>query len=180
MKTWRREGEGEETAEDGEEAWEAGVEREEEKVVVVVVVEAGGAEGTTGDWQGVDDTGDWGGIEATEKWREVERQGEGASGSGGAEERLSFGRRTTGFSWALELRGMRGEEEGGLEERGVTGEEVSSFEEVKQMALGEPLYLMMVLPKWKGSSEDWGGDLEEGGGVEEEEGGGGRMSGRQW
>ena len=46
-----------------------------------------------------------------------------------------------------------------FEERGVAGEKISSVEEVRQMALGEPLYLISVLPKQKGSSEDFGEDL---------------------
>ena len=47
--------------------------------------------------------------------------------------------------------GTREEEEGEFEAREAGYEEVSSVGEVKQMDLGEPLYLMLVLPNWTDS-----------------------------
>ena len=57
-----------------------------------------------------------------------------------------------------------------LEDKGVAGAELSSVEEVRQVDLGEPLYLLLVLPKRTGSSGDFGEDVgtgEEGGGGED-------------
>ena len=69
---------------------------------------------------------------------------------------------------------MREVEGGVLEERGVAGEELSSVEEVRQMALEEPLYLISVLPKLTGSSGDFrGSSVDFGGVLAAEEGGGG-------
>ena len=65
------------------------------------------------------------------------------------------------------MKGTRAAEEGEFEERGVEEEELSPVVEVRQIALREPLYLMLVLPKQTGSSEDWARVLAVGGGGEE-------------
>ena len=148
MKTCRREGEGEETTEEGE-ALEEGEEKEE----AVEVVEVVGAEKTTAgvggaaDGMGMGTTGDWRGWCRTGEGGEAGRAEERAGRGGREVDKFSLGKSTTGFNWPLGLGRTREEEEGGLEERGVEVEE-------RTTALGDPLYLMLVLLNRIGSPGD--------------------------